>query len=37
METITTLSALDRKLIELDAAAAISDAALRRAFDTSKM
>jgi 2-polyprenyl-3-methyl-5-hydroxy-6-metoxy-1,4-benzoquinol methylase len=37
METITTLAALDRKLAELDAAAAISDAELRRAFDTFKM
>ena len=37
METITTLEALDRKLVELDAAAAISDAELRRGFETFTM
>lgn len=37
MEVIRTLEALDRKLVELDSAAAISDAELRRAFNTFKM
>lgn len=37
MEVIRTLEALDRKLVELDSVAAISDAELRRAFNTFKM